>query len=97
MSRVTERGWILLEAIFAMACVAFVIAATQHQLNQLTQQMVELQANHQETTQKALYEQMGNLFDHIPDFNTELTVPPRCQLCRGSHLQSVLKYELSQW
>lgn len=97
MKRCTLHGWILLEAVLAMACVALVISATQYQLNQLTQQMFELQTTHQQSARNALYGQMQEIFAQTPSIQGTLTAAPSCQQCRGSQLQAVLQYELSQW
>lgn len=97
MRQRAQQGWILLEAMLAMACVALVISATQQQMNQLTQQMGELQAKHQKIVQNALYEQMSRVFAQVPARDATTATPPVCLQCRGPQLQTVLQYELSQW
>ncbi|WP_417552153.1 hypothetical protein [Marinomonas fungiae] len=91
------QGWILLEAVLAMACVAMVISATQYQLNQLTKQIIELQAKHHHNVQNALFEQMSKTFGQSPSIDSTISAAPLCQVCRGTQLQRVLQYELSKW
>lgn len=97
MKRQQQGGWVLFEAMFATVCVAFIVGVMQQQLNQLTQQMVELQRDHQHTVQNALQVQMSKIFAQSPALTSTVAVAPRCEACRGAQLNSLLQYELSQW
>lgn len=90
-------GWILLEAIFAVACSAFVVNALQRQQFQLAQQLAELKSEHQLQAQQALHTQMTALFGELSSGQSNISLPPSCQVCTGAQLQELLRYELSKW
>ncbi|SBS26425.1 hypothetical protein MAQ5080_00516 [Marinomonas aquimarina] len=92
-----QSGWMLVEAMFSIACVAFVISLAQQQQNQLTQQMQALQTQHQQKVQQSLQLNMRLLFGQAPALNSSSLGVPNCQRCRGAALQHLLQYELNQW
>lgn len=91
------QGWLLLEAMFAVASVAFMLSLFQSHQATLDHQLHELKQAYIEARQRDLKESIEKVF--AVKISTEQTGAsiPSCQSCQGAVLKQVLEYELNQW
>lgn len=95
------RGWILLETMLALACVALVLSSYQRQQGVIDNRLANLLSQHRQAVQEQMSAQIENLFGQgipIRELAQESNTPiPQCVACRSAALQGLLDYELNQW
>ena len=92
-----SQGWILLETILALACVALVLSGYLHQQGGLDARLADLKHNHRMYMQEKMSAQIENVFAQSVSIQASHTSVPKCVACRSAALKSLLDYELNQW
>lgn len=87
----------MIEVIFALACVAFILTISQENQISLDQQLLEIRRDTFQQKQIAFKSAIQNTFAVDIAINSEVITPPSCSSCTGIALKQVLNYELNQW
>lgn len=92
-----KHGWILVETMLALACVAVVLSSYQRQQSAVDVRLSELRASDYQQAREKMKHQMGLMFASPVSIGERSGTPPSCRSCRAKALQTLLDYELNQW
>ena len=95
--RRAKQGWMLLEVMFAVGCLALVLSYVQHQQSQIDQTLNQVLDAHAKARQTQLQNSVKRVFKQTVRTTPSITSAPDCQSCRGAQLTRLLQYEVSQW
>lgn len=95
--KTSRRGWMLIETMLAVACLALVLTYAHYQQGQVDQRLNELILTQRQQQQEVMQQTASELFVRHISLSEHSQRPPTCQSCRGSELVQVLHYELNQW
>ncbi|MBM6549673.1 hypothetical protein [Marinomonas ostreistagni] len=93
----SRRGWMLIETMLAVTCLALVLSYAHFQQRQVDQRLSELILNQRQQQQQVMQDTAARLFGRNIVLREAKQRVPTCHSCRGSDLIQVLNYELNQW
>ncbi|MBJ7550637.1 hypothetical protein [Marinomonas ostreistagni] len=91
------QGWLIIEAMFAVAGVAFILSVAQSNQSELDQGLLQLKESVLTSKRQSFQNSVTRVFDLEVPISTSLVEKPSCQSYKGAAIQHVLKYELNQW
>lgn len=90
-------GWVLMEVMVAVVCLALMLGYVQRQQAGLDQTLNEILQAHARARQTELQTTIGRLFATTIAIDQPIDTVPKCDVCRGAPLHQVLRYEVNQW
>lgn len=95
--KASRRGWMLMETMLAVACLALVLSYAHFQQSQVDQRLSDLILTQRQQQQQIMQDRAERLFGRSITVSDQKPAVPSCHSCRGSDLTQVLIYEVNQW